>query len=676
VTRHDQERIEIGERLQHKAALVEPWVRHREPRLVDHDPVDEQQVEVDRPRTKARAVAGAPECQLDAEQGHEELGRRKGRLELRRRVQEGRLLEVAHRLGLAKRGHRSDAYAVEAVEQRDRCAERRLAVADVRAKPDKCPRHNRILIALPASTIAAGHTTPAMRVTLAAALPAAVVLPFGAGSAGATASATLVELTPAAACSGAVVLARAGASPVAPSLGLYRLSSAAAERVLPLLRRHGAVRLAVPDRAVGRLARLDFSDPLVPTEWWRQAVKVDTLTPPPAGKPVTIVDSGIDVTHPEFLGRPGTETLDAQEPAGIGGEHGTAVASLIGAPANGLGLVGIYPEALLRSWDAAQGAGTELDTSSIVQGILAAAAAGPGVINLSLGSSERELPIEQAIDKAVSEGTLVVAASGNDGDTSNQLTYPASLPHVLTVGATGRDGHVAPFSSRSRFVDLAAPGEEMPIATAIGKGFTTGDGTSFAAPLVSGAAAWVWTARPDLDASQLFEVMRRSAQDIESPGRDDATGFGLLDVPAALAYPAPVRDPLEPNDDVEFVRPGGLYADSTTPLTSKTHRRTTVQARITTSDDPRDVYRVWLPKQGTLTATATADTDVDLGLWKLGTTSVIERRVATDRLAQAATAGSGEKLVYRNTGAGSFAYLAVTFPRGVRDAVYTMRVSS
>jgi subtilisin family serine protease len=515
-----------------------------------------------------------------------------------------------------------------------------------------------------------------MRVPAAAALLVAAVLPLTAVTAGAAAPATLVELTPTAACTDAVALVSAGARPIAPGLALYRLSAGAADRVVPVLRARGAVRLATPDRAVGRLARLDFADPLVPTEWWRQAVKVDTLTPPPAGKPVTIVDSGIDVSHPEFLGRPDTEMLNAQEPAGIGGEHGTAVASLVGAPANGLGLVGIYPGALLRSWDAAQGAGTALNTSSIVQGILAAAAAGPGVVNLSLGSNEPEIPIQQAIDKAVSEGTLVVAASGNDGDTGNALSYPASLPHVLTVGATGRDGHVAPFSSRSRFVDLAAPGEEITIATAIGKGFATGDGTSFAAPLVTGAAAWVWSVRPDLDASQLFEVMRRSAQDIESPGRDDSSGFGLLDVPAALAYPSPVRDPLEPNDDVDYVRPGGLYSTSIAPLTTKSRHRTTVRARITASDDPRDVYRVWLPARGTLTASATADTDVDLSLWKLGTTSVTEPYTGIDRLALAATAGKSEQLVYRNDGPGRFAYLAVTFSRGTRDAVYTMSVSS
>ena len=79
--------------------------------------------------------------------------------------------------------------------------------------------------------------------------------------------------------------------------------------------------------------------------------------------------------------------LNSQEPVGVGGEHGTSVASVIGAPANGVGLVGIYPQAVLRSWDAALGSGTRLDSGQIAAGILAAARAGHGVINLSVGGS-------------------------------------------------------------------------------------------------------------------------------------------------------------------------------------------------------------------------------------------------------------------------------------------------
>jgi subtilisin family serine protease len=493
--------------------------------------------------------------------------------------------------------------------------------------------------------------------------------------AGSSSGSTLVELRPSARCADAVFVTGTGGKLVAPTLGLYLLPEAAAARIVPTLRARGALRFSAPNRLEGSLAVADFSDPLVPTEWWRAAVGVDTLTPPPVGVPVTIVDSGIDVVHPEFLGRANTETLNAQEPAGFGGEHGTAVASVVAAPANGLGLVGIYPEALLRSWDAAQGQGTELETAEIVQGILAAANNGPGIVNLSLGSDRDELPIEQAVYHAVRKGTLIVAASGNDGEADNPLGYPASIPHVLTVGATDRDNTVAVFSSRSRFVDLAAPGVEIPIATAIGDGWRTGDGTSFAAPLVSGASAWVWTVRPELDATQLFEIMRRSATDIDVPGRDDGSGYGLLNVPAALAYPTPVRDPLEPNDNIEFVRPGGLFDNSIPPLTTKLKRTVTVQARLSQSEDPRDVYRVWLPKNGRFTATLTTDTNVDLSLWKQGTVSVTERIVGTDRLALATTPGTSERLTFANKGPGRFAFLAVVFSKGVREATYRLHVS-
>lgn len=505
----------------------------------------------------------------------------------------------------------------------------------------------------------------------------AAVLAISPASAGrASSGSTLVELRPSARCSAAALVTGAGGTLVAPSLGLYLLPNAAAERIVPILRASGALRLSTPNRqAAGTLAVQDFADPLVPTEWWRTAVGIDVLTPPGPGRPVTIVDSGIDVSHPEFLGRPNTETLNAQEPAGIGGEHGTSVGSILAAPVNGVGLVGIYPEVVFRSWDAAKGQGTQLETFEIVQGVLAAANSGPGIVNLSLGSDERETVIEQAIYEAIRKGTLVVAASGNDGDAGNPLGYPASIPHVLTVGASDHFNQIADFSSRSRFVDLSAPGVDIPIATAIGKGWRAGDGTSFAAPLVSGASAWVWTVRPELDATQLFEVMRRSATDIAAPGRDDAAGFGLLNVPAALAYPTPVRDPLEPNDDVEFVKPGGFYDNSIPPLTTPTKRTSTVQARVDRVEDPRDVYRIWLPKNGRITATLTADANVDLGLWKPGTVSVIQRLINNDRLARATAAGTSERLTFANKGAGRFAYLAVVFPKDVREATYRLRVS-
>jgi Subtilase family len=488
---------------------------------------------------------------------------------------------------------------------------------------------------------------------------------------------TLVELRPSTTCDAARILEQAGASRISSSLRLYRLDDGAAGRVLPRVRACHAVRFAVPDRPAGTLSTADFTDPLIPSEWWRQAIGVADLTPPGPGKPITLVDSGVDVSHPEFVARAGLVTLNTQEPQPLGGVHGTAVASLIGAPVNGVGIVGVYPESLLETWDAATGEGTRLATSDIVAGVLAAAGRGPGVINLSLGGVGPDIAIQQAVATAVHKGMLVVAAAGNDGEAGNPLTYPASLPHVLTVGATDEQNTVASFSSRSRFVDLAAPGQDMPVASALDQGWDSEDGTSFAAPLVSGAAAWVWTMRPDLDASQLFEVMRRSASDIDAPGHDDASGYGLLNVPSALIYQAPVSDPLEPNDDIGYVRPGAMYYTGNPVLTSRTKPSTTLVGRLATAEDPRDVYRVFVPAHGRITAKTGAAAEVDLGLWDPATNSVTERGgPGSDKLARGTTQGSLESLTYKNSGAAKTAYLAITLATGTRDATYRINITA
>jgi subtilisin family serine protease len=390
--------------------------------------------------------------------------------------------------------------------------------------------------------------------------------------------------------------------------------------------------------------------------------------------PVTVVDSGIDVSHPEFAGRANTIVLNEQEPEGIGGEHGTAVASLVGAPENGVGMVGVYPQVVLASWDAAKGAGTRLDTSEIVGGIIAAARRGRGVINLSLGGTERDLLVQQAVGFAIGKGSLVVAASGNDGEAGSPLGYPAVLPHVLTVAATDRNDNVTGFSSRSPYVDLAAPGTGLTVATALGHGWRASAGTSFSAPLVSGAAAWVWTARPELDWSQVFEIVRRSARDIGTPGQDAASGFGVLDVPAALALPAPVRDALEPNEDVDYVEADGLYAAGVAALTTRAQPRVTMVARLSGLEDPRDVYRIYLPRRGRVVARVESEADLELSLWRKGTHSVLERFAGGDRLARAATLGRTEILRYRNLGPGRIAYLAVTPRRDRADAAYRLTV--
>ena len=147
-------------------------------------------------------------------------------------------------------------------------------------------------------------------------------------------------------------LRRAGGVRIASALPIWRLRSRAALRVLPGLLRAGVVGDVEPDQPLALSHHLEAGDPLIANEWWIPVVGLDRAEPPGPGKPVTVIDTGLDLTHPEFAGRPDTRALNSQSTSAQFEEHGTAVASMVGAPANGLGLVGVYPQASLQAWDA------------------------------------------------------------------------------------------------------------------------------------------------------------------------------------------------------------------------------------------------------------------------------------------------------------------------------------
>jgi subtilisin family serine protease len=507
-------------------------------------------------------------------------------------------------------------------------------------------------------------------------LPLAALTLVGPPTAGAKGPATVVRLTAGAACVESVGLMDSGATLVDAKLRLWRLQPSLARTLVPALEGRRAVSFAQPERRYRVAATTETPDPLQVDEWWTSQIGVDGLTPPGPGVPITIVDTGLDFSHPEFAGRPDTLALNAQEPVGVGGEHGTMVASVIGAPLNGVGVVGIYPRAVLRSWDIAKGAGRELESTEIAGGLLAAARAGRGVINLSVGGT-RDLPIELAVSEAVANGALVVAAAGNDGERGSPLGYPAAFPHVTTVAATDRSGRVASFSSHSSYVDLAAPGDDIVVASALGRNWPHASGTSFSAPLVAGAAAWIWTVRPELAASQVAEILRRSARDIDQPGRDPATGFGMLNVGAALTLAAPLKDPYEPNDDVEEVDPNGdRYLAKAPALTTLSRRTARISASVDAYEDPRDVYRIWLPARSQVSATLNTSSDGDLVLYAGSAPTVSGRYATAGRLATAATKGVVERLRYRNANRGRWGYVVVKLPGRTLDTTYRLQLSS
>jgi hypothetical protein len=433
-----------------------------------------------------------------------------------------------------------------------------------------------------------------LRLLALAGAVAAAVAGAASGTSGAKAApSTLVQLRAPASARTAATLRAAGATLVVPSLRIWRVRQGAA--IVRTLRMQHAAAFIEPERTY-TVAAVP-TDPLAGSEYWRAAVRADTLEPPGPGMPVTLVDSGVSFGHPEFAGRPNLIALDVQEPQPIGGVHGTAVASVIGAPQNGVGIVGIYPQAVIRSWDASLGDGTRLPSSDIARGIVAAAQAGRSVINLSLGGNDHDPAIDAAVRQAVRTGSLVVAASGNSGEEDNAISYPGANPHVLTVGATDESDLPASFTTRSPYVDLAAPGVNITVASALDNSWQGEDGTSFSSPMVAGAAAWLWTVRPSLDASQVAEILRRSARDVASPGYDESTGWGILDVAAALAAPTPQRDSAEPNDDTR----------SATVATTKASPGRTIAGRVMQYEDERDIYKIWLPANRRVTVALTSD---------------------------------------------------------------------
>lgn len=470
-----------------------------------------------------------------------------------------------------------------------------------------------------------------------------------------------------------------GATVLSTQLHIWRVPSATARRLVPRLRELGALRYAEPDRPVRRHGHLNGGDPLVaPTIGWHlYRVGADRAEPPGPGVPITVVDSGLDMGHMEFSARPNTFTLNPQEvELDSDGYHGTQVASTAAAPTDAKGTVGIYPQAILRAYDL-----DFLSESAIVEGISTAVRAGRSVINLSLGGDEPSRSIYEATINAFGRGSIVVAAAGNERLLDDPSIYPADFPHVLTVGSTNQSDLPSDFSSTNRAVDLAAPGENIPWQHPTDPTFYgTATGTSFASPMVAAATAWVWTVRPTLEKTQLFELMRLSARDLSPPGPDSRTGHGLLDIPAALTRATPTVDPLEPNDDIDHVKAHGIFSTAARPLTAPGRRRASYKARLHSSEDPHDVYRVWVPGRRKVTATIRPNANVNAALWAPTTRNVMEQGKARKRdlvSSSSRPGGRTETLVVENlTRRGYYAYVDVFPGRGVRSASYRVGISA
>ncbi len=287
-----------------------------------------------------------------------------------------------------------------------------------------------------------------------------------------------------------------------------------------------------------------------------------------AGIIVAVLDTGVDATHPDLAGSvmPGKDLVGfgASRGAATWARHGTAMGGIIAGHGHGPGgkdgVVGVAPEAkilpvrvLLEEDDPQRDKARRARGGALADGIRWAADHGADVINLSLGddsdSAHPDAAQDAAVRYALGKGVVVVASAGNDGAHGDHVSYPAAYPGVIAVTAVDRDGKRAAFSTRHWYATLSAPGKDV-IITEPDRRYYKGWGTSAAAAFVSGAAALVRSAYPELTPAQIKKLLAETASDTPAGGRSNALGTGVVDPAAALETGAN----LQPHK----LRPAGL----------------------------------------------------------------------------------------------------------------------
>jgi uncharacterized repeat protein (TIGR02543 family) len=280
---------------------------------------------------------------------------------------------------------------------------------------------------------------------------------------------------------------------------------------------------------------------------------------------IAIIDTGIDTDHEEFTNRISALSYNAiTEEVGIDAVedengHGTNVAGIIGATKNNqIGIAGIVQNSMLliiKANNTDDPSTTDEDESevfndsNIAKGINYAVENGADVINLSLGGPGFNSIVQNAINNAFDSGSIVVASSGNEG--TDELLYPASYNHVISVGAVDSNMDIASYSNYNDEVDISAPGTAI-ATTNMNDTYVTASGTSFAAPQVTAIIALFQAYLPHYTDAQTIERLYETAMDRGVVGKDDFYGHGIIN-----AYQSMLVDAIT----VSFDTDGGTIID-------------------------------------------------------------------------------------------------------------------
>ncbi|MCL2827717.1 MAG: S8 family serine peptidase [Oscillospiraceae bacterium] len=273
---------------------------------------------------------------------------------------------------------------------------------------------------------------------------------------------------------------------------------------------------------------------------WQSEISAD-------GVRVAVLDTGLFWGHEDLDYTRVTEgfnyitnTTDVRDNAG----HGTAVTGIIAATRNnGIGMAGLVCEVIIIPLQV-----MDVDAGTLSMSIQAVYDAvnihAADVINMSFGiqGNQASRALEDAVNFAASQGAILVAAVGNDGNQTIQ--YPAGYANVIGVGAVDQDGRVARFSQRNESVFVTAPGQGvLTLGHRAADEYRYVNGTSFAAPFVSAMAAAAKGVRPDITQAEFAEILTRSVTDAGTPGYDVYYGHGMIDLTRFVAAFPEVKQP-------------------------------------------------------------------------------------------------------------------------------------
>lgn len=282
-------------------------------------------------------------------------------------------------------------------------------------------------------------------------------------------------------------------------------------------------------------------------QWHLDAMKADDMWKVSTGKGVTvaIIDTGV-AKIPELDGQvlPGKDfatTYDGDERSDYD-THGTTMAALIagtGKHPSGDGSFGLAHGVKILPIRVPNEESRQ--TPSWVAAIRYAADTDAKIINISLGldgAPEDDQARREAVKYALSKGKLIFAGAGNNGDTLNQVLYPAATPGVVGVGATDVNGKATKESQHGPQIDISAPGFDMVTACAGKTGLCKTHGTSDASAIASASAALIWSAHPDWTNNQVLRVLLNTAgKPTDGVERNDYIGYGIVRPRIALQTP-------------------------------------------------------------------------------------------------------------------------------------------